>query len=403
MFKLWKAMAVAMTMTAMFSSCSNEDQIEEEEAQGSNTLKAATYNRVGDDQILWKMNSTITYNFLNGSDEDKKFFRRALKHWMACTDLKFTEVSSDYKASVRIKFYPKSFAFRDYKYMNNTRIGRYSTDEFPSDPTVPSMKLYTQGMDEISCAEIMLHEIGHMLGFRDEIYNVNSPITFSKSGNYYGIISMFWVEDCNRDAYEYFESVMNAGVNSKMTSYQFDKNSVMMPYVPKDYTNLTNDIEGNAYVLSEVDKKVAQTIYPDTKNRNYLWKRKDLINDRTINVSSSFEPEVYSTITGLNYTSGTHAVEEDYAMGYIYKSSCSLCPYPLYKYVIGGTVYLTIKPSEIPSNVTATVLGYVSNTYNGRTLNPVYKYGDEYMTCYEAQDLGLNLSNPVFYVQGLSY
>ncbi|MCR5568128.1 MAG: hypothetical protein K6G31_02525 [Paludibacteraceae bacterium] len=247
-----------LPVALMAVSCSDED-ISEEKDLYSSTLKSCTI--MSGDYISWLDVEEIRYHFLNGSDAEKAEVRKAMLNWMAYGNIKFVEGDS-YDNDLRIKF--------DYSLVSNgtgtiiggtSTIGRDIHNRKKEDEA--HMTLYPRTTNNLKA--LALHELGHVLGFGDEIFNKNCPVK-KDDWNYNNIYRDFIKGGLSAAAAQ--QQVQNLMYNlSEAPKHfywhnEFDEKSIMMYRFKPTWSNNGYSYKTQNEKLSEGDKKGIDRLYP---------------------------------------------------------------------------------------------------------------------------------------------
>jgi hypothetical protein len=192
--------------------------------------------------LLWRPGQTINIKFLNGSTWQQEQVKKYAIEWTYYANLKFNFIEYGF-AHIKIGFADDNESW--------SQIGKNSLQISQSNES-----MHFGGIEETSepkvIKRVVLHEFGHALGFGHEHQNPLANIDWHESKVYEHYSDQFTKEEIRRNVLTKIKSSIYS---------DFDPQSIMMYGVQSDDTK-TGEAYPSTYELSEIDKQVAEVIYP---------------------------------------------------------------------------------------------------------------------------------------------
>ena len=189
---------------------------------------------------LWTPGQVITIGFMDGTTQQRADFQTGLQIWAPYTNLNFQIVNNPASAMVRVTF---ALAGQSWSELGTNAL------------TIPSSRATISigwaGMD------LILHEIGHMLGFGHEHQNPDNPIEWNVQ-----VLNEVLTGPPNNWTTRMIElNVIERYTTNQIIGTSFDPQSIMLYPVDPTWT-LNNYATAWNQMLSAKDKQLAQQVYP---------------------------------------------------------------------------------------------------------------------------------------------
>lgn len=273
--KIYKYLLM-LPLALMAASCSDENKEALAEEEGTNQLKSV-YARYG--SLVWQPGETIKYFIKEDKHvEDDWIFDvyDCLDEVMDYANIIFEEVDNEEDAQAIIEF--NAFGFGVFGYFVNYECEGISRRDVIKNGHV-TLPIYGQCLTSAEVRHALLHEIGHLLGLQDELYNINCNLKLDESAISEAINQCLPKEDMPFSYLKFYNEYSwvkpyealycgdgRKAMNNTYQSGPFDRNSVMMSYIAAKW-NLTDHKEiKEATSLSTGDKEKLMEIYPFNGN-----------------------------------------------------------------------------------------------------------------------------------------
>lgn len=195
---------------------------------------------------LWKPGRTLKVRFLDGDASIQEKLQPFAHIWEQYANIKFV-FDNDPKAEIRVSF--KLAGSWSY-------IG---TDCLPIAANQPTMNFgwLTKATTADEYSRVVTHEFGHAIGCIHEHQNPSTNIPWDKEKVY-----KYYQGPPNNWSRDQVDVNLFTRYSADITQFSdFDKNSIMLYPIPKDFTIGGFEVGWNK-VLSDTDKKFISTLYP---------------------------------------------------------------------------------------------------------------------------------------------
>jgi serralysin len=195
----------------------------------------------------WAPGRTLRVRFMDGDPTVQQKVADVAKGWSEVANI-FFDFGDDPDAEIRISF--KMAGSWSY-------IG---TDALLIPQSMPTMNYgwLTPTTDDEEYARVVLHEFGHAIGFIHEHQNPEQGVNWNEQAvlEYYMGPPNNWDERTTRF------NVLDKYDPTLLELTKFDPDSIMLYPVPAAFTTDGFEVEWQNHELSELDKELAQRIYP---------------------------------------------------------------------------------------------------------------------------------------------
>lgn len=196
---------------------------------------------------LWRDVDVLHVSFMGGDKEVHERVERIAQEWCRHASLQL-RFGDNPRAQLRIAFQPDDGSW--------SYIG---TDCLKIAKTAPTMNLgwLTRATPESEARRVVLHEFGHALGCIHEHQNPAEGIQWNEKAviEFYKGSPNYWDEATTR------ANVLNTYDKTLTVHSDFDKDSIMLYPVPKEFTRNGFSVGWNQE-LSAKDKEFIQKMYP---------------------------------------------------------------------------------------------------------------------------------------------
>jgi hypothetical protein len=205
----------------------------------------------GDFTKFWRPGRTLKISFVKPvSTETKHIFLEVFQEWEQYANLHFQLSESD-DTEIRIE----TSADKD--------ASAVGTDALLAEDNETTMWI-SRHVDDEDFRTVLLHEIGHILGFGHEHLHREANIPWNKPKVYKEYFDNYGWDKARVDR-ELLDPVTGNVVDT-----EYDKNSIMHYAIEKEFTDGVFEVDENTE-LSENDKKAARTCYPQDPD-DVPWK-----------------------------------------------------------------------------------------------------------------------------------
>jgi hypothetical protein len=196
---------------------------------------------------LWKPGRTLRVRFLGGTPAVQEKVKQYANEWTKYVGIRF-DFGNQPDAELRIAFVKDG----SWSYIG--------TDCLTISRDQPTMNYgwFDRPVAETEYSRVIIHEFGHALGMPHEHNHPAVAIPWNKEAVY-----RYYMGPPNNWSRAQVDSNLFAKYDKTLTQYSaFDKQSIMLYPIPKEFVTDPNFVVGWNTQLSETDKKFMGTIYP---------------------------------------------------------------------------------------------------------------------------------------------
>jgi serralysin len=200
-------------------------------------------------QKMWKPGKSLRIRFLEGDPEIQNKVKEKAMDWTKYANIKFTFVPDDNEAEIQIAFQQGAGSW--------SAIGTDASTANPGEATMNFGWLDANTEDK-EYSRVVKHEFGHALGLIHEHQNPAGGINWNKDAVYEALSG-----PPNNWDRQTIDHNMFDRYNKNITNYTAtDPNSIMMYYIPADWTLDSKSYGENVFDIDDTDKKFIKEWYP---------------------------------------------------------------------------------------------------------------------------------------------
>ncbi len=196
---------------------------------------------------IWKPGRTLRVRFMGGTPQVQEKVRKYANEWSKHIGIKFN--FGDYAdAEIRIAFVKDG----SWSYIG--------TDALAISKAQPTMNYgwFDKPLSEDEYSRVIIHEFGHALGMPHEHSHPENGIPWNKEAVY-----RYYEGPPNNWSRAQVDNNLFAKYDKSITkASKFDRESIMLYPIPKEFVNDQKFAVGMNTKLSETDKKFMAKVYP---------------------------------------------------------------------------------------------------------------------------------------------